>query len=362
MFLLLFNTVKAENLVLVSDGWDYSPTSSDDAYGAKCTILQEVTLTSINIDDTGNCDSCAILNATDSTLIERGTVVNGYCSLNSILYVGETYRFIENFDGDTCNGGNNDATSYPIADSYINCSAGTYDSTPPPNSFTDNTDYIWSVHNLTYTTGTVEQNLDHLAFSDISNISGINTYYVNFTTNGNYSYTEWYLNNTLVANNSLKYYNFTVMNNTFYDVNISIFWNTTIFNTTYFNFTSNQTTQYVPVSYCNATKIDEIYTNSVNNKEELKMLFLVSLYAIFMFLGYWMIITNNFYLGVLLLVNTLGMDAYFITYIYNNYINGVTLTGWTGNFIYIFAISLIIWVFVKVGSIVMVKSKIKYKI
>lgn len=204
-------------------------------------------------------------------------------------------------------------------------------------------------------------NNDHIAFTDITNVTGSDSVYFNFTTNGNYSYTEWYQDNVLKANNSLKIHNFTGLSNvTYYLFNISIYWNSTLFNKTSFNISTLQSTQVNDFGSTNVTQLNDIHTKISYIYEVFNMLPLILLYGIFMFLGYWMITSNNFYLGTLLLVNTLGMDAYFITWMYDTYIDGVSLVGWKGNLIYVFAISLIVWVIVKVGSVILVRS-VRYR-
>lgn len=200
-------------------------------------------------------------------------------------------------------------------------------------------------------------NNDHIAFTDVTNITGSDSVYFNFTTNGNYSYTEWYQDNVLKANDSLKYHNFTGLNNvTYYLFNISIYWNNTLFNKTSYNISTLQSTQVNDFGSTNVTQLNDIHTKISYIYEVLQMLPLVLLYAIFMFMGYWLITSNNFYLGVLLLVNTIGFDFFFVRWIYTNYISGVNLTGWEGSFLYVFAISLIVWILVKLGTIIMVKS------
>jgi len=81
-----------------------------------------------------------------------------------------------------------------------------------------------------------------LAFGVIQNFTNNQSIFVNFTTIGNYTYTEWYLDGSLNANNSLKSRNFTGLSgSTLYNITIKIAWNVSIFNQTQLLITTSST-------------------------------------------------------------------------------------------------------------------------
>ena len=87
--------------------------------------------------------------------------------------------------------------------------------------------------------------------------------------------------------------------------------------------------------------------------EVLNMLWLVILYLGLLFFGFWVIKSGNVTTGMILITGTLGFDLYFIQKIYDTYVSGKVIdSGWQSAFIWIFGVSLAMWLFVKLTFII----------
>lgn len=94
-------------------------------------------------------------------------------------------------------------------------------------------------------------------------------------------------------------------------------------------------------------------------KEDVSMITLVILYVLFMVFGYWLITTGNRMLGIALMALTVGIDFFFIQKFYIVLIQDNLSTSWDGFFLYIFAISMLFWILVKISFPLLIKYKTK---
>lgn len=106
-----------------------------------------------------------------------------------------------------------------------------------------------------------------VAFDSIYNTTYNNSVNISFTTTGNYSYTEWYQDGSIKANNSEKNYTYvSLVNNTLYNFTIGIFHNVSVFNWTELIITTlqNKSTPAAPAAGVGIA-FDSIYNTTYNN-------------------------------------------------------------------------------------------------
>lgn len=146
------------------------------------------------------------------------------------------------------------------------------------------------------------------------NITTNDTIFLNWTTIGNYSYSELYRNHTLIYNGTDK--NFTNINllpNTTYFFNITVYWNVTLFNDTVFNITTLENTiETVSVTSNISVNLTTIENLLKQNNEAVNMLWVIIFIGIFLLIG-WLIRTYILWaftsIGWLLIALNMGQRA-----------------------------------------------------
>lgn len=267
------------DVLTVGDSWAGGG-SVDDWYGVKCTILLNSTIRNMTFSPNDVTANCTIVNTVDNSRPYNGTISSGFCgNINFNVTKDMVIRLVSDPNYVNQFGGEYDNTpGFPKSNSYISCTHGTYNNNPWDNSWSDSTVYIWSIASIGITDQSAEGgspppvNLDYLTIALGQNVSTNSTIYFNFTTQGNYSYSEVFQGGNLLKNNSDKFYTQTnLANNTEYAYNVSVWWNSTIFNSTGFILSTNQTIQW------NLNEL-QTYLDIEDLKEESNMIWAVLLW------------------------------------------------------------------------------------
>lgn len=190
-------------------------------------------------------------------------------------------------------------------------------------------------------------NNDFVTVTFDKNFTDWKSVWSNWTTVGNYSYTELRRNDTLIYNGSNKYYNdTTVANNTQYFYNITVFWNSTIFNSTVFNVTTQQ-------FYVNLANIYALaYENNVlldNITEVLNMLGIVFIWAFINFAAFFLLSKGQYLTGWFVYGFASFFDLFLSGYLINLYqsiANPGTFYGLTASFL---IVACSVWILLRVA-------------
>jgi len=124
----------------------------------------------------------------------------------------------------------------------------------------------------------------YISIDNYTTIVNNESIYINYSYNGNFTYSEFYLNDNLEDNSSNTYYNFTgLINNTNYNISIYSYYNASIFNFTLFNITTLQHNWTIEI--INQTQLEEIFDNIIYIRGELEMIWIIIFISVFLILA-----------------------------------------------------------------------------
>lgn len=91
----------------------------------------------------------------------------------------------------------------------------------------------------------------------------------------------------------------------------------------------------------------------------INMIAVVLFYSMITFISYWLLFKGEYWIGLGLNFFSWGFDLALLVWLYDKFISNTTYTGWKLSFVYIFGVTMILWVLSKFLSPFIIKAKFK---